>query len=125
MRTYEMMVIIDGDLDESEVSAARNDLRRRVADVAEIVDETFWGRREFAYEINHKRHGFYAILEMAAEPGALDPVERALRIDDNVVRHKLIRLPDEEAERRAALRAAPAPEEPPAEPPTQEEQTDA
>ena len=63
----------------------------------------FWGRRRFAYEIDHKQEGYYSVLELLCEPGAMDPVERALRIADNVVRHKLIRLPDDEAERRGML----------------------
>lgn len=110
MRTYEMMIIIDGSLEESEVSTTRDEVRSAIADVATIVDETYWGRREFAYEIQKKRFGFYAIFEMTAAPGALDPVERSLRIADNVVRHKLIRLPDAEAARRATQRQVSAEE---------------
>ncbi len=110
MRTYEMMVIIDGDLSEADVGVARNEVRAAISDVATIVDETYWGRREFAYEIEKKRFGFYAIFEMTAAPGALDPVERSLRIADNIVRHKLIRLPDAEAARRVEQRQASAEE---------------
>jgi small subunit ribosomal protein S6 len=40
------------------------------------------------------------VAEILAGPGALDELERALRLADDVVRHKLIRLPDAEAERR-------------------------
>lgn len=110
MRTYEMMIIIDGSLEEAEVSTTRAEVRSAIEDVATIVEETYWGRREFAYEIQKKRFGFYAIFEMTASPGALDPVERSLRIADNVVRHKLIRLPDAEAARRVEQRQVSAEE---------------
>ena len=43
------------------------------------------------------------MIELTAEGGAMDPVERVLRIADNVVRHKLIRLPENEAARRGLL----------------------
>ena len=43
------------------------------------------------------------MIELVAEGGAMDPVERGLRIADDVVRHKLIRLPDNEAAKRGLL----------------------
>ena len=69
-----------------------------------------WGRRRFAYEINHKTEGFYVVFEILAEPGALDHLETTLRLADEVVRHKLIRLPDHEATQRGLFgeQAAPA-----------------
>ncbi|RLE21248.1 MAG: 30S ribosomal protein S6, partial [Actinobacteria bacterium] len=53
-----------------------------------------------AYPINKKPSGYYMVAEILAPPGALDELERTLRLADDVVRHKLIRLPDDEAERR-------------------------
>jgi small subunit ribosomal protein S6 len=67
---------------------------------ATIAKVDFWGRRRFAYPINHKEDGYYSVYEILANGGDLDPVERSLRIADAVVRHKVIRLPDTEAERR-------------------------
>jgi small subunit ribosomal protein S6 len=62
-----------------------------------------WGRRRFAYQINHKWEGIYVVLEIVTEATNLDELERSLRLADQVVRHKLIRLPDAEAERRGLL----------------------
>lgn len=109
MRAYELMVIFDGELDESTVAGVINQITAQV-DTAEgsIVKTEKWGRRRFAYEINHKTEGFYVVFEIEAEPGALDAVERNLRFADEVVRHKLIRLPEAEAYRRGLL-GAPAP----------------
>lgn len=100
MRAYELMVIHDGDLDDQQVQEALKGVRGRVEEVGTIASVDFWGRRKFAYEINHKTDGYYSVIELLAEGGAMDPVERALRIADDVVRHKLIRLPDDEATRR-------------------------
>ena len=109
MRAYELMVIFDGDLDESTVAGVINTVTAQVTDAEGSVAKTEkWGRRRFAYEINHKTEGFYVVFEIEAEPGALDGVERNLRFADEVVRHKLIRLPDAEAYRRGLL-GAPAP----------------
>ena len=109
MRAYELMVIHDGDLDDVQVQDELKDLRSRIEEVATIADVDFWGRRRFAYEIDHKTEGYYSVIELTAEGGAMDPVERVLRITDSVVRHKLIRLPDDEAGRRGLL-GGPAPE---------------
>ncbi len=107
MRTYELMVILDGDLVDASLSQARNSVRSRVDEVSTVTNDDFEANRKFAYEINHKTHGHYMVLELTAEPGALDPVERALLIADEVVRHKIIRLPDDEVERRLTERANP------------------
>ena len=79
-----------------------------MSDMAEVKTTDSWGRRKFAYEIDHKTEGFYVVLEILAEGGALDELERTLRLADDVVRHKLIRLPDHEATRRGLIGEAPA-----------------
>src|SRR5215211_9243182 len=101
MRAYELMVIIDGDADDAAVDSAV----RRISDSitsksGDIRTTDRWGRRRFAYEINHKHEGYYVVFEALAEAGALDDLERQLRLADDIVRHKLIRLPESEAARR-------------------------
>jgi len=109
VRAYELMVIFDGDLDDAAVQQALNDVTGQIGSHGTVASADFWGKRRFAYEINHKTEGFYAVIEVKAEPGALDPVERSLRLADAVVRHKLIKLPDDEAARRGLVEgSAPA-----------------
>ena len=104
MRAYELMVIIDGDADDAAVDAAVRRISDQVeAKRAQIRSADRWGRRRFAYEIDHKHEGSYVVLEILADSGALDDVERQLRLADDIVRHKLIRLPDREAARRGLL----------------------
>ena len=103
MRVYELMVIHDGGLDDVAVQEELKEVLTRIEEVATIASVNFWGRRRFAYEIDHKTEGYYSVVELLAEGGAMDPVEKALQISDNVVRHKLIRLPDHEAERRGLI----------------------
>jgi small subunit ribosomal protein S6 len=104
MRAYELMVIVDGTADDAGVDAAIRRIGDQVqAKQGEIKTTERWGRRRFAYEIDHKTEGFYVVVQIVAEPGALDDVERQLRLADDIVRHKLIRLPDREATRRGLL----------------------
>jgi small subunit ribosomal protein S6 len=107
MRAYELMLIVDGDLDEPVAQAWTKTLSDQIAAAGGKVHGSvdWWGKRRFAYEIKHKSEGYYAVFNVTAEPGALDDLERSLRLADDVVRHKLIRLPDAEAARRGLVQA--------------------
>ncbi len=108
MRAYELMVIISGDLDEDAAKAQVTEIEGRLNDAGMVASTDFWGRRQFAYEIDHRTEGSYVVYEILAEPGALDAAERSLRLADAIVRHKLIRLPDHEAARRGLVGSAAA-----------------
>ena len=109
MRAYELMGIFDGATDESDVERILKQGDGLVtAGNGRVAKLDRWGRRRFAYEINHKWEGIYVVLEIVTEASNLDDLERMLRIADEVVRHKLIRLPDREAAKRGLLGAAPA-----------------
>lgn len=108
IRAYELMVIIDGDLDETAAKAQADSIQERLSQVGTVATTDFWGRRQFAYEIDHKTEGTYVVYEVTSEPGALDDVERTLRLADDIVRHKLMRLPEHEAARRGLLGTASA-----------------
>ena len=106
MRAYELMVIIDAELDDEVIDATV----KRIAGLldqrgATVKKEDRWGRRRFAYEINHKHEGYYVVFEFVGGSD-LDTLERALRLADETVRHKVVRLPDREAARRGLLEQA-------------------
>ncbi len=105
MRAYEFMVIIDGDLDEPAAQAWTKSLTDSIEKAGGSVHgrPDWWGRRQFAYLINKKQYGYYVVFNVLAPGAALDDLERQLRIADDIVRHKLIRLPDAEASRRGML----------------------
>jgi small subunit ribosomal protein S6 len=102
MRAYELMVILDGDLDEPAAQAWVKSLSDSIAKAGGSIHgkPDWWGRRQFAYLINKKQYGYYVVFNLFAPGGALDDFERSLRIADDIVRHKLIRLPDSEVARR-------------------------
>ena len=108
MRAYELMVIIDGDAEEGVAESFRDKITEAVAAAGgEVKSTDMWGRRRFAYEINHKWEGTYFVMELLGPGGnSLDEMERSLRLADDVVRHKLLRLPDNEAARRGLLGAS-------------------
>ena len=104
MRAYELMIIFDGDVEDTAVNAMLANVNKLVEAGGGNVKKTDrWGRRRFAYEINHKWEGIYVVLEISTEGRDLHEVERVLHIADEVVRHKVMRLPENEAVRRGLL----------------------
>ncbi len=108
MRAYELMVIVSGALDENAAHGWMNQIAKAVTNVGGSVHGTpdWWGRRRLAYPIKKQSDGYYAIFNVVADGGMLDEVERTMRLSDDVLRHKLLRLPDHEAERRGMSPAA-------------------
>ena len=100
MRPYEVMVILDPGLEEDVLRASidrATSLIESNGGKAGRVDR--WGKRRFAYELNHRWEGYYVLIEAAAEPAAMSALDRMLTLADEVVRHKVIRLPDVVANR--------------------------
>ena len=112
MRPYEVIAIFDTALDDDAIGAF-------VDRVTEIISSRggrpgrveHWGRRRLAYELRHRWEGYYVLLEALAEPGAMAEVDRMLSLADEVMRHKVIRVPDS-----VAGRAVPSSEGPAGEP---------
>jgi small subunit ribosomal protein S6 len=95
MRNYELMVILDPDLEERTVAPSLDQLLgvvRRDGGSVEKVD--VWGRRRLAYEIDHKVEGIYAVIDLTAEPATVQELDRQLNLNEAVLRTKLIR-PDQ------------------------------
>ena len=108
LRAYELMVIIDGDLEENNVEGTVRRIHDQIkAKGGDVRRTDRWGKRRFAYEIAKKQDGFYVVIEFMGGD-ALADLERQFRLADDVVRHKLIRLPDDEAARRGLTEQAPA-----------------
>ncbi len=104
MRAYELMVIFESGLDDRVIDDQVKSVTTQIGTRGGTVASTDrWGRRRFAYEIDHKTEGYYVVWELTADGGDLEALERSLRLADEVVRHKLVRLPDREAARRGLL----------------------
>jgi small subunit ribosomal protein S6 len=99
MRPYEVVVIFDSSTDPPAIQAVVDralDTVRSTGGAPGQVDR--WGKRQFAYEVNHKREGYYIILEMSGETETVRELDRLLTLADEVVRHKVIRLPDKQGQ---------------------------
>ena len=95
MRHYEVMVILDAELEERTVAPSLDtflNVIRTSGGTVEKVD--VWGRRRLAYEIDKKVEGIYAVIDLHSEPDAVVELDRQLNLNESVLRTKVIR-PDQ------------------------------
>ena len=92
MRAYELMVILDPELEERTVAPSLDtylNVVRNDGGTVENVD--IWGRRRLAYEIDKKPEGIYAVVTLQAEPATVKELDRQLGLNESVLRTKVIR----------------------------------
>ena len=92
MRRYEMMVILDPDLEERTAAPSLETYLKIIKDSGGSVDRLdIWGRRRMAFEIAKKPEGIYAVVDMQCEPAAIKELDRQLNLNEAVLRTKVIR----------------------------------
>lgn len=92
LRRYELMVILDPDLEERTVGPSLEqylNLVRNDGGNVETID--IWGRRRMAYDINKRSEGIYAVVQLDAEPATVKELDRQLGLNESVLRTKVIR----------------------------------
>jgi small subunit ribosomal protein S6 len=92
MRRYELMVILDPDLEERTVAPSLDTFLNVVRkDGGTVENVAIWGRRRLAYEINKKPDGIYAVVDLTCEPATVKELDRQLNLNESVMRTKVIR----------------------------------
>ncbi len=92
MRHYEMMVILDPDIEERTVAPSLDKYLSVVTTDGGTVDKVdIWGRRRLAYEIAKKSEGIYAVVDFTATPATAKELDRQLGLNEAVLRTKVMR----------------------------------
>ena len=95
MRKYEVMVLIDSDVDERQAPAlVDKHLEVITKGGGSIENIDIWGRRRLAYDINKKSEAIYAVVQVTADPAIVSEMDRLMTIDEKIVRTKVLRLED-------------------------------
>ena len=107
MRPYEVMAIFEASTEptiiQSVLDRALETIRSSGGNPG-AIDR--WGKRTFAYEVNHKREGYYVVVEFTSGTQTVADLDRMLGLADEVVRHKIVRLPESAGGKVAATPAA-------------------
>jgi len=92
LRHYEIMVILDASLEERTVAPSLDTYLNVIRTAGGSVEKLdVWGRRRLAYEIEKKAEGIYAVIDLQATPDAVAELDRQLRLNESVLRTKVIR----------------------------------
>ncbi len=92
MRNYELMVILDPDLEERTVQPSLETYLNLVTqDGGSVESVDVWGRRRLAYEVDKKTEGIYAVVSLSAEPETVKELDRQLGLNESVMRTKVLR----------------------------------
>lgn len=93
MRAYEIMLILNPDLRESEVEKRLKDLVQTIEKSGgKITHEDFWGKRDLAYKINKYKQGIYMVYNVLMPSTFLAELKEHLRIEKDVVRSMILSL---------------------------------
>jgi small subunit ribosomal protein S6 len=117
-RAYEMMIVVAPTVGEEGLPAVVERVGGYITNYGGTLKSTStenpWGRRRLAYPINDHRDAFYALYMFDVDGHRIDELERDLRLDDDVIRHLVVRYdPMTEHEERAPRVPAEAPPVPP------------
>ena len=92
MRHYELMIILDPDLEERTVTPSLETYLKIIKESGGVVNKLdVWGKRRLSFEINKKPEGIYAVVDMHCEPAAIKELDRQLNLNESVLRTKVMR----------------------------------
>jgi small subunit ribosomal protein S6 len=118
---YDLVLMLDSSADDARRAEIRKSVEDAVAKGGEVVNRQEWGPRTLAYEIEHRKDAEYHLLQFHGTPELLSQLDRTLRITDEVVRFRIIKLapgtpppPEQRAEPRPGGASAEEPSAPPA-----------
>ena len=96
MNKYEMMFIVKATMEESSVKAAAENVKKLAESLkAEVESFKEMGQKKLAYPIKKEISGYYFVMTMTASKEAIKEVNRKMSIDENVIRHLIIKLDEE------------------------------
>lgn len=93
MRQYELILIIQPDLDEELTTGVIERISTMITDNGgEILKTDLWGLRQLAYEIKDFRDGYYVYMEVSIAPEFGNQLKQSLRYLEPLIRYMLTRI---------------------------------
>ena len=94
-RQYELMIILDPEVDERNLAPALEKMLKVVIDDGgSIKNVDTWGKRRLAYEIQKKTEGVYVVVDLTATSATAQELDRQLGLNESIMRTKLLRKND-------------------------------
>ena len=95
------MFILPAEADEALVGTAVGRIEKVVSAHGGAIGQIDrWGRRRFAYEMADRHEGYYVVTTFTADPAAQAELERVLNLADEVLRHKVMLMPQKQLDQK-------------------------
>ncbi|MDQ1536971.1 MAG: small subunit ribosomal protein [Actinomycetota bacterium] len=92
MRQYDLLIILDHDLEDRTIQPSLDKFLSVVTKDKGTVDNVdLWGKRRLAYDIKKKSEGIYAVVTFSAESATAKELDRQLSLNESILRTKLLR----------------------------------
>ena len=96
MNKYEMMFIVKATMDSENVKATAESIKKLVTDLkGNVVEYKELGEKKLAYPIKKELNGYYFLMQLEATKEAEAELNRKAGLDENVLRHLIIKLDEE------------------------------
>lgn len=96
MNKYEIMFIVKTTMESDAASKIADTYKKLISDLkGDVTNFKDMGQRKLAYPINKEINGFYYVMNFNATSELIKELDRKLRLDENVLRHMIIRLDEE------------------------------
>jgi small subunit ribosomal protein S6 len=89
---YDLVLMLDTSADDARRKEIVASAEETIAAGGEVVNKQDWGPRQMTFEIRHKKDADYHLLQFHATPDVLERLDRQLRIVDEVVRYRIVKL---------------------------------
>jgi small subunit ribosomal protein S6 len=89
---YDLTLLLDTAAESDRRAAIVRQVEDMISASGEIVGHHDWGVRALAYEIEHKTDAEYHLFQFNGPAALLEQLEHTLRITDDVVRFRIIKL---------------------------------
>ena len=92
MHNYELIFILQADLDEASLNTAVDNVETLIKNNGgEIAKIDRWGKRRLAYPINKANEGYYVLVDFNYKPEEVAGLKRTLGYNEQVMRHIVVR----------------------------------
>lgn len=96
MNKYEMMFIVKATQESEQVSKTAKNIESIVTSAKGKVNELKeLGEKKLAYPIKKELNGYYYVLQVEASKETITEFDRKIKLDENVLRHLIIKLDEE------------------------------
>jgi small subunit ribosomal protein S6 len=91
MRSYELMILLDPNLQDEEISALVKEIQQTIKkNQGKIGKVNQWGKRKLAYEIKKFQEAFYVVLNFELEPANIANIEKSIKFEEKIIRYLII-----------------------------------